>query len=379
MRGYGGPFGLGQPKERAWFRQAQLAGAQAQPAWTWWRFGASSTPIRRRRSARCVRRRGSRRCSRRWASSRVRARAYCRCRASSTTRPTTSSTPLPNEQSTTGADEKWVETVRRDGAALIADIEGSKPGPTWALRFDTDALPIEESSSSSHVPQKEGFRSTFEHGMHACGHDGHVAIGLALAERLKAEPGLRRHRALPVPARRGRRPRSPRDAQRRCARGRRPVRGAAPRARPAARPRRRGSGRRVRDHQAARVLHRHLLARRRCSPGRSQRARRGGRRHARRARPAALVDHGHPGQRRHAARRRRGQHHPVVGRADRRDACARRRGADRAVGPGRHRPRGCRGVVRLRGRGRRDRRVDDDQLRRGGGRPPYVGTRWRWD
>ncbi len=88
----------------------------------------------------------------------------------------------------TGADEAWVETVRRDGAAVVADITGSSPGPTWALRFDTDALPIEESTKESHVPQAQGFRSTFEHGMHACGHDGHVAIGLALAERLKANP-----------------------------------------------------------------------------------------------------------------------------------------------------------------------------------------------
>jgi aminobenzoyl-glutamate utilization protein A len=88
----------------------------------------------------------------------------------------------------TGADQTWVETVRRDGAALVADIEGSRPGPTWALRFDTDALPIEESTKDSHVPQAQGFRSTFEHGMHACGHDGHVAIGLALAERLQQDP-----------------------------------------------------------------------------------------------------------------------------------------------------------------------------------------------
>ena len=91
----------------------------------------------------------------------------------------------------TGADDKWVKAVRRDGAAVVADIEGTSPGPTWALRFDTDALPIEESSKADHVPQKEGFRSTFEHGMHACGHDGHVAIGLALAERLKQNPDFR--------------------------------------------------------------------------------------------------------------------------------------------------------------------------------------------
>jgi aminobenzoyl-glutamate utilization protein A len=88
----------------------------------------------------------------------------------------------------TGADQTWVETVRRDGTALVADVEGDRPGPVWALRFDIDALPIIESSEDSHVPQAQGFRSTFGGGMHACGHDGHVAIGLALAERLKRKP-----------------------------------------------------------------------------------------------------------------------------------------------------------------------------------------------
>ncbi|KQT94140.1 peptidase M20 [Marmoricola sp. Leaf446] len=88
----------------------------------------------------------------------------------------------------TGADATWVEAVRRDGAALVVDVTGSRPGPTWALRFDTDALPIVESEEAGHVPAREGFRSTFARGMHACGHDGHVAIGLGLAERLRDDP-----------------------------------------------------------------------------------------------------------------------------------------------------------------------------------------------
>ena len=41
--------------------------------------------------------------------------------------------------------------------------------------------------------------------------------------------------------------------------------------------------------------------------------------------------------------------------------------------------RGCGRVVRLRGRGRRDRRLHDDQLRRGRWPPPCAGRRWRWD
>src|SRR5205085_9543090 len=45
------------------------------------------------------------------------------------------------------------------------------------LRADMDALPIEEANA---VP----YRSTKPGKMHACGHDGHVAIGLEVARRL---------------------------------------------------------------------------------------------------------------------------------------------------------------------------------------------------
>ncbi len=54
---------------------------------------------------------------------------------------------------------------------------GAGPGPTLLLRADMDALPIEEANSHAYV-------STVPGRMHACGHDGHVAIGLAVAERL---------------------------------------------------------------------------------------------------------------------------------------------------------------------------------------------------
>lgn len=44
-----------------------------------------------------------------------------------------------------------------------------------------DALDIHEEESSSHVPQREGFRSKLSNKMHACGHDAHTSIGLGLA------------------------------------------------------------------------------------------------------------------------------------------------------------------------------------------------------
>jgi aminobenzoyl-glutamate utilization protein A len=90
----------------------------------------------------------------------------------------------------TGADDSWVNRVRRDGAALLVDVPGDRPGPVWALRCDTDALPIAESSDPTHLPAAQGFASAFSGAMHACGHDGHTAIGLALAERLRRQPGF---------------------------------------------------------------------------------------------------------------------------------------------------------------------------------------------
>src|SRR5205814_7525596 len=52
-----------------------------------------------------------------------------------------------------------------------------KDGRCVLLRADMDALPVEEANS---VP----YRSTQPGKMHACGHDGHVAIGLEVARRL---------------------------------------------------------------------------------------------------------------------------------------------------------------------------------------------------
>jgi amidohydrolase len=49
------------------------------------------------------------------------------------------------------------------------------------LRADMDALPVEEAND---VP----YRSRHPGRMHACGHDGHVAIGLEVARRLGAVP-----------------------------------------------------------------------------------------------------------------------------------------------------------------------------------------------
>ncbi|MDQ2872262.1 MAG: amidohydrolase, partial [Candidatus Eremiobacteraeota bacterium] len=58
---------------------------------------------------------------------------------------------------------------------VIGIMRGAKPGRTIMLRADMDALPILEENEHS-------FRSTSEGKMHACGHDGHVAILLGAAQ-----------------------------------------------------------------------------------------------------------------------------------------------------------------------------------------------------
>jgi aminobenzoyl-glutamate utilization protein A len=45
-----------------------------------------------------------------------------------------------------------------------------------------DSNEVVESSDNAHRPMAENFRSTHEGCMHACGHDGHVTIGLAVAK-----------------------------------------------------------------------------------------------------------------------------------------------------------------------------------------------------
>ncbi len=82
-----------------------------------------------------------------------------------------------------GADPSVADELARLGTAFTVEITGDRPGPTLGIRFDFDALPITEDESPEHLPAREGFRCQTG-AMHACGHDGHAAIGVALAERL---------------------------------------------------------------------------------------------------------------------------------------------------------------------------------------------------
>lgn len=62
---------------------------------------------------------------------------------------------------------------------VVGLLEGAKAGPTLLLRFDMDALPISEDSGAEYTSQNQGV-------MHACGHDGHTAIGLTVAKILQS-------------------------------------------------------------------------------------------------------------------------------------------------------------------------------------------------
>lgn len=68
---------------------------------------------------------------------------------------------------------------------VAALLKGGKPGRTIALRADMDALPVTEQND---LPFKStvttDFRGEKVGVMHACGHDGHVAILLGVAEAL---------------------------------------------------------------------------------------------------------------------------------------------------------------------------------------------------
>ena len=64
---------------------------------------------------------------------------------------------------------------RKGQLGITALVKGAAPGPTIALRADFDALPIQEENQTAYRSQNPGV-------MHACGHDGHTAALLGVAE-----------------------------------------------------------------------------------------------------------------------------------------------------------------------------------------------------
>ena len=77
-------------------------------------------------------------------------------------------------------EELGLEVTKGVGkTGVVGLLEGGKPGPTLLLRFDMDALPILEETGAEYASRSPGI-------MHACGHDGHTAIGLTVARLLHA-------------------------------------------------------------------------------------------------------------------------------------------------------------------------------------------------
>ena len=62
---------------------------------------------------------------------------------------------------------------------VSAVIQGKQPGKTLMLRADMDALPIREKTGTAYASVNDGV-------MHACAHDGHMAILLTVAKILCA-------------------------------------------------------------------------------------------------------------------------------------------------------------------------------------------------
>lgn len=81
---------------------------------------------------------------------------------------------------TIGVDEV-VEAVADTG--VVGWVRGVCPGPVVLLRADIDALPLQE------VDRGQPYRSRTPGVHHACGHDGHVAILLAVAEAIVGRRG----------------------------------------------------------------------------------------------------------------------------------------------------------------------------------------------
>jgi amidohydrolase len=67
------------------------------------------------------------------------------------------------------------------GTGVMALFDSGRPGKTLMLRFDMDGLPVQEDTAHT-------FASLCDGRMHACGHDGHMAVGLSLARLLRENP-----------------------------------------------------------------------------------------------------------------------------------------------------------------------------------------------
>lgn len=84
-----------------------------------------------------------------------------------------------------GADPRLAEKFRGGFTGIVAVLDTGRPGPVVAFHYCIDALRIVECADPErHRPAREGFASVNAGEMHACGHDAHAAIGMAVADML---------------------------------------------------------------------------------------------------------------------------------------------------------------------------------------------------
>lgn len=82
-----------------------------------------------------------------------------------------------------GASKEIIDRMQ-GYTGVVAILDTKIEGPTIAFRFDIDANDVIESTEENHKPYVEGYSSVNKGMMHACGHDGHAAIGLGLAHTI---------------------------------------------------------------------------------------------------------------------------------------------------------------------------------------------------
>ena len=83
-----------------------------------------------------------------------------------------------------GLPEEYLTQDMREGFTGVVGVLRCGEGPCVAMRFDIDALGMQECPDETHRPTREGFASVNPGTMHACGHDAHAAIGLGVAKIL---------------------------------------------------------------------------------------------------------------------------------------------------------------------------------------------------
>ena len=75
-------------------------------------------------------------------------------------------------------EKMGIQTIRNVGGTGVVGIlrsENNSDSRNIAIRSELDALPIEEENSFNYKSHNDGY-------MHACGHDGHMAMVLGTAE-----------------------------------------------------------------------------------------------------------------------------------------------------------------------------------------------------